>query len=176
MTDHGETSQRLSVPEAAAHLGLSVAAVRRMIRDGRAPAGIAYGVVLDSDHADGAGRSYSAQQVGTVARLNGSSGTGQETALAAWVVSLVAPLADANARQHETIERQAKQVADLRETIGRQGAELDRAMSTLAAQAEHYVRLGRQARRLQIGLAVAVFAVAGLLLAAGTLAAAGWAR
>ncbi len=108
-----------------------------------------------------------------MARLNGSSGTGQETALAAWVVSLVAPLADANARQHETIERQAEQVADLRETIGRQGAELDRAMSTLAAQAEHYMRLGRQARRLQVALAAAVVVAVGLVLAAGTLAAAG---
>ena len=139
MSDHGGTSQRLSVPEAAAHLGLSVATVRRMIRDGRLqaetverPQGIAYVVVLPTDQTDHAERSSTAQQVGTTARLNESPADAMAALIQATLAPIVAPLVAEQAALRQTVERQAEQLIEKAETIGRQGAELDQIRARLA--------------------------------------------
>jgi hypothetical protein len=103
MIDQGETSQRVSVPEAAEILGLSVATIRRMIRAGRLqaetvrrPQGIAYVVALPGAHRD---RSAGDQQVGTAARANPSAAD----AMAAWSSAVLAPLVETVREQAETI-------------------------------------------------------------------------
>src|SRR5215212_2953684 len=103
MSDQGETSQRVSVPEAATLLGISVATVRRRIRAGQLraetvhrPQGKAYVVVLGSDHGE---RSATDQQVGTTARLTQSPGH----ALAVWSATVLVPLVTTIAEQAETI-------------------------------------------------------------------------
>lgn len=110
MSDQHETSQRVSVPEAAVLLGLSVATVRRRIRSGQLraetvhrPQGIAYVVVLGSDHDE---RSSSDQQVGITAPLNRSP----SDAMAVWSATVLAPLV-------ATIERQAETIGTLRATV-----------------------------------------------------------
>ena len=131
MSDQPETYQRVSVPEAAAILGVSVATVRRRIRDGslrsepvHRPQGIAYVVLLDTDHATDHDRSDSDQQVGTTARLNQSQVPPAEAIAAMIQVTLtpiIAPLVgelaasrQANERQAERIEELAREVGDLR--------------------------------------------------------------
>ena len=186
MSDHGETSQRVSVPEAAATLGLSVATVRRMIRDGRLraetvtrPQGIAYVVVLPGDHAARGERSSTAQQVGTTARLTESPADAMATLIQATLTPIIAPLVAEQAALRQTVERQAEQLVGkeqeigvIREEQGRLTAELERAASTVAALDDALTAHRRRVRAAAILAAV----LAALALAAGIIAATGWLR
>ena len=72
-------------------------------------------------------------------------------------------------RHRSALERSQVEVSELRERVGRQGAELERATSTVAAlddrlaaaetmlahQTAEQAKLGRRARTLRIALAVA---------------------
>jgi len=139
MSDQRETYQRISVPEAARVLGISVATVRRRIRDGslraervERPQGITYAVLLPSDHDDQAERSDSDQQVGTTARLNRSAddqAAAIATLIQATVREAITPLVELVAEQGATIRDQA-------ETIGSLRAERDSARAALAAAEE----------------------------------------
>ena len=180
MTSQAGTFQRVTVAEAVIILGVSAATVRRMVKSGRLtgervlrPQGSAFVVLLPEDASaatdDASNTSHDAWRL---ERSNALPDVSQETALAAWVVTVMAPLAEANARQHETIERQASEVADLREQRGRMAAELERAASGLVAADGELV--AGQARIRLLTLAVAALVI--LALVAGTLAASGWLR
>lgn len=168
MSDQPETYQRVSVPEAAAVLGVSVATVRRRIRDGslraepvHRPQGIAYAVLLPIDHATDHERSSTDQQVGATARLN-QSPTPAADAVAAMIQAtltpIIAPLVAQLDAHRQTVERQAEEIATLREDRGRLTAELQaeraaRAESvqeartaTIAAEPTTEPRYGRSAR------------------------------
>ena len=164
---------RVTVAEAAAILGVNVVTIRRMIKRGQLegervhrPQGSAYLVTLPADATppseDGTPTEQPAQDVsrtdGTPAGL-----------MAAWSEAFLVPLVARLGEQEAVIRDQA-------ETIGRTTAELERAASTVVALGDQLAAAdrGRQrdVRRLSIVLAV----VCALLLVAGTLAAAGWAR
>ncbi len=101
---------------------------------------------------------------------------GRRELATAWVLTLLAPLAEANARQHETITAHAAQVADLREQRGRLTAELERATAALVGLHDEHARASRRARWLVSGLSLLLVGMTALLLILGTLAAAGWTR
>src|SRR6266540_2887076 len=111
MSDQPETYQRVSVPEAAAILGVSVATVRRRIRDGslradpvQRPQGIAYAVLLPTDHEQ---RSANDQQVGTTAGLNPSAvpaGDAIAAMIAATLTPIIGPLVAEQAALRQTVE------------------------------------------------------------------------
>jgi len=84
----------------------------------------------------------------------------------------MAPLAEANARQHNTIERQSEQLVGQAETIGRQGAELERAASTATALDDALTAHRRRVRA--VAIIAAVLVALGLVVAA--VAATGWLR
>jgi excisionase family DNA binding protein len=132
MSDQPETYQRISVPEAAELLGVSVATVRRRIHDGslraervQRPQGVVYVVLLGTDH----DRSASDQQVGTTARLNQSAQPAPAEAITAMIQAaltpIIAPLVGRLDAQRQTIERQADLLVSQAETIGRQSAEIE---------------------------------------------------
>jgi len=129
MSDQPETSQRVSVPEAAELLGVSVATVRRRIRSGQLradvvhrPQGIAYVVVLGSDHDE---QSASDQQVGITAPLNQSP----SDAMATWSASVLAPVVAALERSQAIVREQAEAIGELRATV----ASLEAQNATLTA-------------------------------------------
>ena len=165
MTQQGGTFQRVTVAEAATILGVSPATVRRMVKAGRLtgervirPQGSAFVVLLPEDASvTPGGASATQHDAWRVKRSNAPPDASQETALAAWVVTLMAPLAEANARQHETIERQAGEVADLREQHGRLAVELvETKVRLVEAKVERDAAESsrrRDGRRLTIALA-----------------------
>ncbi len=184
MTNHGDTFQRVTVAEAATVLGVSPATVRRMVKAGTLtgervvrPQGSAFVVLLHED-ASAARHDASATRhdAWRVERSNASPDGSQETALAAWAVTLMAPLAEANARQHDTIERQATQLVGQAERLGRQGAELERATSTVVALGEELAATEASRRRDVRLVIVAAVLFACLALVAGAFAAMAWAR
>jgi len=141
MSDQAETYQRVSVPEAAAILGVSLATVRRMIRAGRLqaerverPQGIAYVVLLPPD---GGHRSGTDQQVGTSARANQSSSDPAAEALVSLVRTTIAgvlgPLVAQLDAHRLMVEHAQGQITWQAEMIGRLTAERDAARAELAA-------------------------------------------
>ena len=122
MTDQGETFQRVSVIEAAAILGVSVATVRRRIRAGHLeaetvirPQGSAFVVRLPVQASAGASDAYDRDQEPGVTTRTDASPSAQ---LAAWSETFLVPLVAALERSQATVREQA-------ETIGRQAAELE---------------------------------------------------
>ncbi|MDP8925304.1 MAG: hypothetical protein M3O34_20865 [Chloroflexota bacterium] len=171
-----DRSEFVPVAEAARRLGISAATVKRRIAAGALeaeqlarPQGVEYRVRLPREEP-------APLTERTTSEGAPSTGTAQDVsaAIRAATAPLVERLAvqDATiAEQARTIERQAEQVADLRETIGRQGAELEAERDTARSEREATELLRRRnTRRLLLALA----ALAGLLLAAGTVVAAGW--
>ncbi len=88
--------------------------------------------------------------------------------MAAYNAQLIAPLTAVIEQQSATIERQAGEVADLREQRGRLTAELERAASAVVVLNDQLAAADRSrqrdVRRLSIALAVA----GALAVAAGT--------
>ena len=143
MSDRGETYQPVSVPEAAAILGVSVATVLRRIRDGslraetiHRPQGRTYVVLLASDHTSDHACADSDQQVGIRARLTQSPAPQAEAMVAliqATIATVLGPLVGQLDAHRQTIERQADELKELARENGRQAAELERAASTAVA-------------------------------------------
>ena len=90
--------------------------------------------------------------------------------MAAYNAQLIAPLTAVIEQQSATIERQAGEVADLREQRGRLTAELERAASAVVALNDQLAAADRSRRRDVGRLSVALAVAFALLLAAGTLA------
>jgi excisionase family DNA binding protein len=141
MSDRAETYQRVSVPEAAVILGVSVATVRRMIRAGRLqaerverPQGIAYVVLLPPDAGQ---RSQRDQQVGTSGRANRSGPDPAAEALVSLVRTAIAgvlgPLVAQLDAHRLMVEHAQGQITWQAELIGRLTAERDAAREELAA-------------------------------------------
>ncbi len=157
--------RRVTVAEAASILGVSVVTIRRMIKRGELeaervirPQGSAYLVALPPDASpslqDGTPTEQSAQDV---SRTDGTPAA----LMAAWSEALLVPLVTRLGEQEAVIRDQA-------ETIGRQGAELERAASAVVALNDQLAAAEscrrRQTRRLSIALAVAAtLAIAALL-------------
>ena len=147
MSDQPETYQRISVPEAAEQLGVSVATVRRRIRDGslraervQRPQGVAYVVLLGSDHGTDHDRSDSDQQVGTTARLNQSAQPAPAEAIAAMIQAtltpIIAPLVGELAASRQVNERLTDQLMSQADTIAELREERGRLSTALAAERE----------------------------------------
>jgi hypothetical protein len=168
-----------SLQEAAALLGIGVNTLRRRIAANQVraeqverPQGYVWRVYLDGRHPPTYPTSDPPDQEATGSLPHPPAPVAQAEALAALIQAtlapIVAPLVAEQAALRQTVERQAEQVADLRETIGRQHAELEaerRARQEFlterdAAEADRR----RLERRLRIGLALAaVLAIAALL-------------
>ena len=143
MTDHDETYQRASVPEAAAMLGVSVATIRRMIRDGRLqaetvrrPQGIAYVVLLPPDHTAHRDRSRSDQHVGTATRSNESDSGPAEAMVSlirTTIATVLSPMIAQLDAHRQMVEHAQGQIVWQAEMIGRLTAERDAARAELAA-------------------------------------------
>jgi len=169
--DRPETAQDGSdfvpVAEAARRLGISTATVKRRIAAGTLeaeqlprPQGIEYRVRLARDvPAPLSERSASDEPP--------STGTAQD--VSGVVEAAVAPLAEANARQHETIERQAGEVADLREQHGRLAVELvETKVRLVEAKVERDAAESsrrRDTRRLALAVAVLIALLVAMLVA-----------
>jgi hypothetical protein len=147
VTDHPETYQRVSVPEAAVCLGVSVATVRRMIRDGRLqaetarrPQGIAYVVLLSPAQAAHGERSRSDQHVGTTSRVNDSSDHGPAEAMVSLIrttiVSVLGPVVAQLDAARQMVDHAQGQIVWQAEMIGRLTAERDAARAEVAALKE----------------------------------------
>jgi DeoR/GlpR family transcriptional regulator of sugar metabolism len=155
MTDRGETYQRVSVPEAAARLGVSVATVRRMIRDGRLqaetiqrPQGIAYVVMLSSDRTAHRERSTSDHHVGTTTRANESDSGPAEAMVSlirTTIVTVLGPVVAQLDAARQMVEHAQGQIVWQAEMIGRLTAERDAARAELAAlKADRPTEAGQQ--------------------------------
>ena len=94
--------------------------------------------------------------------------------MAAWVASLLAPIATELGQARETIVGQAGEIAALREERGRHVAELDRAASAVVALNDQLAAADRSRQRDVRRLSIAL-AVAGALAVAAGLAPA-WVR
>ena len=173
----------LPLSSAAARLGLSIHAVRRRVHAGEMPArqvrgryGLAWQVRLDGKH-EGSATVAQESREGSARVADGTAdeaGTEQgpsadlmrAEAMAAYTRSLLEPLTAA-------LERSQGEVAELRERVGRQGAELERAASAVVALNDQLAAADRSRRRDVGRLSVALAVAFALLLAAGTLAAVG---
>ena len=119
--------QPVTLPEAARILGVSESTVRRLVKAGKLeaervlrPQGYVWMVAVPAPSADPPG---TRRQVGTA---EGNHPPGSD-ALTAWTRSVLEPLVAELSLSRQTIERQAEQIADLREARGRLLAELEHA-------------------------------------------------
>jgi excisionase family DNA binding protein len=144
MSDQSETYQRVSVPQAAAVLGVSVATVRRMIRAGRLqaetvrrPQGIAYAVLLPTDHHARDERSGSDHQLGNTARSKesdpGQAAEAMVSLIRTTIATVLGPLAAQLDAHRLMVEHAQGQITWQAELIGRLTAERDAARAELAA-------------------------------------------
>jgi len=165
------TSQRVTVAEAAAILGVSVVTIRRMIRRGQLegkrvvrPQGSAYVVTLPADATgvaeDGTPTGRPAQDV---SRANGTPAA----LMAAWSETFLAPLVARLGEQEAVIRDQA-------ETLGRQGAELETGRAKACQLATERDEAESNRRRLGRLLILAVAVLIALLVA--MLVAPAWVR
>ncbi len=159
------------VAEAARRLGISTATVKRRIAAGTLeaeqltrPQGIEYRVRLPRDVPAPLSDVTSPLAERSDSEPAPLTATAQDVsaAIGAAVAPLVERLAvqDATiAEQGRTIERQAGEIATLREERGRQGAELERAASAVVALNDQLAAADRsrqrEVRRLSLALAVA---------------------
>ena len=122
MTDQGETFQRVSVAEAAALLGVSVATVRRRIRAGELeaetvirPQGTAFVVRMAVDASAGVGDAYDRDQgPGSTTRTEASSEQAILALVQAAITPILAPVMARMAEQEATIREQAETIGELR--------------------------------------------------------------
>jgi len=91
-------------------------------------------------------------------------------AMATWAASLLAPIAAELGEARETIVSQANDLADLRERVGRQGAELERATSTVVALGDELAATEASRRRDARLLIAGAVLFACLALVAGAMA------
>ena len=186
--------QPYTLPEAARRLGVGQSTIRRMVKAGKLraetvlrPQGNAWVVWLpDTPSGPEVEGASEPPYLGGSARsttLQDPPGPSAPDALAAWVVSLMAPLAEANARQHEMIERQAETIRDqaerlgsLTEQVGYREHELARSSVEIATLSNelHVVEVSRWRYARSLALAVAVLVVGAVV--AGMLAAPVWVR
>ena len=165
-----------TLAEAAPILGVSVDTVRRRVKRGQLEArqvhtqhGPMWEVFLGSRPPDAQADAYAPAE-GAAQGADGVEDRWQ--AMATWAASLLVPIAAELGEARQTIERQAGEVADLREQRGRMATELERAASGLVAADGELA--GRQARIRLLTLTVAVLAI--LAVVAVTMAATGWLR
>lgn len=175
----------LTIGQAASALGVSPSTVRRWVRSGR---------LLSDQVAVGDGFEYRIPMGGLEAvkgsanpcmdpTVNGSMDASRppildvpierSAALAAYNAQLVAPLTAVIERRHETIVSQAEKLESQAKTIGRQGAELERATSAIVALGDELAAADRTRQRDVRRHWIALAAAATLAVAAGTLAATG---
>ena len=119
MTEQGATSQRLTVAEAAAALGVSRMTVRRMIQRGQLeaervhrPQGTAFMVALPGDDTDQG--TPTAQPARHTGRPNGTGPGAASELMAAWSETFLGPLVARMAEQETTIREQAETIGTLR--------------------------------------------------------------
>ena len=165
-----------TLAEAAPILGVSVDTVRRRVKRGQLEArqvhtqhGPTWEVFIGSRPPDAQADAYAPAE-GAAQGAEGVEDRSQ--AMATWAASLLVPIAAELGEARQTIERQAGEVADLREQRGRMAAELERAASGLVAADGELA--GRQARIRLLTLTVAVLTI--LAVVAVTVAATGWLR
>jgi hypothetical protein len=168
-----------TLAEAAPILGVSVDTVRRRVKRGQVEArqvhtqhGPTWEVFLGSAPTDAQADAYAGADYPAQGHAEGAEDRSQ--VMATWAASLLAPIAAELGEARQTIERQAGVVADLRETLGRQGAELERAASTVVALNDQLEATERTRRRVTRLLAIAVAVLAALLVL--MLAAPAWVR
>jgi excisionase family DNA binding protein len=126
MTNQGETFQRVSVAEAARHLGVSVATVRRRIRAGELeaetvlrPQGSAFVVRLPLEASAGADDAYDRdQEAGFTTRTQASSEQAMVSLIQATIGTVLGPLVGELAASRQANERQADRIAELERENG----------------------------------------------------------
>jgi excisionase family DNA binding protein len=149
---HREGFQPATLPEASRLLGVSESTVRRMVKAGRLeaervlrPQGHVWMVMVPLPSTEPSAGSHQAS-----AREGEQPSSGD--ALATWTRSVLEPLVAELSLMRQANERQAGQLISQAETLGRQGAELERARAERDAAD---VSRRRDTRRLSIALAVA---------------------
>jgi len=179
----------LTIGQAASALGVSSSTVRRWVRSGRLHSdqvavgdGFEYRILLEGleglEGVKGSANPFMEPTAEAVA--NGSMDASvspimdasmeRSVALAAYNAQLVAPLAAVIERQSETIREQA-------EALGRQGAELERATSTVVALGDELAATEASRHRGVRLLIAAAVVLACLALVAGVfMATDGWLR
>ena len=158
----------LTIGQAASTLGVSPSTVRRWVRSGHLASnqvsvgdGFEYRIPLKALEAMKGSATPCTKPSAEPAMEPSTAGSAspsadasadRSAALAAYNAQLVAPLA-------AVIEHQAETIRDQAERLGRQGAELERATSTVVALGDELAAAEasrrRDHRRLRIGLAVA---------------------
>jgi len=179
------TTAPVTIEQAAAILGVSASTIRRRIRAGalqveetRRPQGVVWLVHVPPGTAPAA---ETATVDTTPVTTTATAPTAQAEALAslihATLTPIIAPLVAEQAALRQTVERQADQLVGQAERLGRQGAELERATSTVVALGDELAATEasrrRDARLLIAGavllVVLAVLAMIGMVLPA-------WAR
>ena len=186
------TFQGFSLPEAARLLGVSRSSVRRMIQDGRLearqvlrPQGYAWEVRVPSGSATASVNTHHAPPSGRSHTPGGVPGGAGAEALGGWLVPILTPILapivaelhatrEASERKDQAIDRQADEIATLREERGRQGAELERATSTVVALGDELAATEASRRRDARLLIAGAVLFACLALVAGAFAAMAW--
>ena len=139
MTDQGETFQRISVAEAARHLGVSAATVRRRIRAGELEAatvlrtqGTAFVVRLPLDACAGVADAYDREQgPGSSTRAQASGPEVMTPLIQTTIATVLGPLVAELAASRQANERQADELKELARENGRQSAELEAARARI---------------------------------------------
>jgi len=176
----------LTIGQAASALGVSSSTVRRWVRSGRLHSdqvavgdGFEYRIPLEGvEGVKGSANPFMEPTAEAVA--NGSMDASmspimdasmeRSVALAAYNAQLVAPLAAVIERQSETIREQA-------EALGRQGAELERATSTVVALGDELAATEASRHRgVRLLIAAAVLLACLTLVAGVFMATDGWLR
>ena len=160
--------------QAAVVLGISLNTLRKRIADGQIqaerverPQGHVWRVYVD-----GADRSIdppdgTVQQDGADRSVEPPTDLMRAEAMAAYTRSLLEPITAA-------LERSQGEVAELRERVGRQGAELERATSTVVALGDELAATEASRRRDARVLIVGAVLLTGLAVVAGAFAASAW--
>jgi len=174
----------LPLSTAADRLGLSIHAVRRRLHAGELPArqvrtryGLAWQVRLDGvrdasatvaqDLREGDASLAQGSEDGAGAVQDPTTDVRRAEAMAAYTRSLLEPLT-------AVLERSQGEVAELRERVGRQGAELDRATSTVVALGDELAATEASRRRDMRLLIAAAVLFACVALVASALATMAW--
>ena len=179
------TTAPVTIEQAAAILGVSGSTIRRRIRAGalqveetRRPQGVVWLVHLPPG-------TVPAAETATVDTIpvttTAAAPTAQAEAMAALIhatlTPIIAPLMAEQAALRQTVERQADQLVGQAERLGRQGAELERATSTVVALGDELAATEASRRRDARLLIAGAVLFACLALVAGVfMATDGWLR